>query len=166
MDMQSQKDFIELIQKHQGIINSICLTYFRDSDDLKDARQDVILQLWRSLPTFRGDSLISTWIYKVTLNTILSRKNIEEKRSKNEPLTEHHLSHNPEYPFQISDENEEFKYLIDSLNASDKAVLILLMEGYSNKEIADILHYTPSNVSTRLSRIKEKLKNKYNNELK
>lgn len=164
--MQSQKDFIELIQKHQGIINSICQAYFHEPDDLKDARQDVILQLWRALPTFRGDSLISTWIYKVTLNTILSRKNIEEKHNRNEPLTEYHLSHNPQYPFRIIDENEEFTHLIASLNAADKAVLILLMEGYSNKEIAEILHYTPSNVSTRLSRIREKLKHKINNEFK
>ncbi|NBA86100.1 hypothetical protein GVN16_10035 [Emticicia sp. CRIBPO] len=69
--MSIEKDFILIIKHHTGIINSICNTYFPKPDDFKDARQDVILQLWRSFPTFRGASKVSTWIYKVALNTVM-----------------------------------------------------------------------------------------------
>ncbi|WP_439556168.1 sigma-70 family RNA polymerase sigma factor [Dyadobacter sp.] len=72
--MSLEKDFIRTVQDHTGIINGICKTYFPKSDDFKDARQDVVLQLWRSFSTFRGESKISTWIYKVALNTILAKR--------------------------------------------------------------------------------------------
>ncbi|MBE9461042.1 RNA polymerase sigma factor [Dyadobacter subterraneus] len=73
MDSANKTHFVKVIQEHQGIINSICRIYYMDIEDIKDARQDIILQLWKSLPTFRNDSKISTWIYKVALNTILSK---------------------------------------------------------------------------------------------
>lgn len=82
--MSSEKEFIRTIQDHGGIINSICRTYFSSPDDFKDARQDVILQLWRSFPTFTGGSKVSTWIYKVTLNTILAKR----KKDRNDVSSE------------------------------------------------------------------------------
>ena len=71
--------FLKIVEEHQGIINSLCKLYYARPEDQKDARQDVILQLWRAWPTFRGESSIGTWIYKVCLNVLLAKKRKENR---------------------------------------------------------------------------------------
>ncbi len=66
-----KEQFVEIVQANQGIINSICRIYFATAEDQKDARQEIILQLWKAYPSFRGEAKLSTWMYKVALNTIL-----------------------------------------------------------------------------------------------
>jgi RNA polymerase sigma factor (sigma-70 family) len=163
MSSRSQEDFIMIIQENQSIINSICHAYFRDADDFKDARQDVILQLWRSFPTFRGESKVSSWVYRVALNTILSKRKKDRDSDKNEPLTDAHLDHYEDFS---GDDLQGFAELINHLEDAEKAIVLLLMEGYGNKEIAVILDYTPTNVSTRLTRIRQKLRKQYGHEIK
>jgi len=80
MNLVSRKEFVNLIKEYQGLINSLCNIYFVSEEDKKDSRQDIILQLWRAYPSFRKESKISTWIYKVALHTILSKI----KRKKDE----------------------------------------------------------------------------------
>ena len=162
--MSFEKDFIRNIQDHTGIINGICKTYFPKSDDFKDARQDVILQLWRSFPTFRGESKISTWIYRVALNTILAKRKKDHNLDANEPLSQLHLDHITSGADGTADFIQEFSWLVSTLEDCDRAIFILLVEGYSNKEIAVILDLTATNVSTRLNRVKHKLKDRYFNE--
>ena len=162
--MSLEKDFITTIQRHTGIINSICGNYFPEFDDFKDARQDVILQLWRSFPTFRGESKISTWIYRVALNTILAKRKKDHNLGANEPLSQVHIDQISSGDDLSVDDLQEFSWLISKLDDSDKAIVMLLMEGYPNKEIAVILDLTATNVSTRVNRLKYKLKNRYLNE--
>ncbi|MCE6992790.1 RNA polymerase sigma factor [Dyadobacter sp. CY323] len=162
--MSLEKDFIITIQHHSGIINSICGNYFPKSDDFKDARQDVILQLWRSFPTFRGGSKISTWIYKVALNTILAKRKKDYKLGANEPISQAHLDQISSGADLTMDDIQEFSWLISKLDDCDKAIVMLLMEGYLNKEIAVILDLTATSISTRVNRLKHKLKNRYLNE--
>lgn len=162
--MSLEKDFIRTVQDHTGIINGICKTYFPKSDDFKDARQDVILQLWRSFPTFRGESKISTWIYKVALNTILAKRKKDHNLDANEPLSQLHLDHISSGADLTGDFTQEFFWLVSTLGDCDRAIIILSVEGYSNKEIAGILDLTATNVSTRLNRVKQKLKDRYLNE--
>lgn len=162
--MSLEKDFIKVVQENTGIINSICGAYFPASDDFKDARQDVILQLWRSFPTFRGDSKISTWIYKVALNTILAKRKRDQKDYLTESISLAHLEHIPSAPMTAEDILPEFSWLVSKLDDCDKAIVMLLLEGYSNKEIATMLDLTATNVSTKLNRLKNKLKDCYRNE--
>src|SRR5262245_55789527 len=82
--------FLEVIKMHQGIINSLCHVYYRLEEDRRDTRQDIILQLWRSFPTFRNECSISTWIYKVSLNTILSKIRKERRSVRQESLSDAH----------------------------------------------------------------------------
>ena len=78
---QIAKDhFVKIIEKHQGIILMLCRTYYPDRQDQEDIRQDIILQLWKSFPTFRNESKISTWIYKVALHTILYKIRSEQRK--------------------------------------------------------------------------------------
>ncbi|MCF0071082.1 sigma-70 family RNA polymerase sigma factor [Dyadobacter sp. CY261] len=159
--MSLEKEFIKTVQVNTGIINSICRTYFPAADDFKDARQDVILQLWRSFPTFRGTSKISTWIYKVTLNTILTKRKNDQNLGAHEPISQTHLD---ELSFDLAptaDDKQIFAWLVGSLDDCDKAIVMLWAEGYGNKEIALMLDLSATNVSTRLNRLKCRLKDYY-----
>lgn len=156
-----KRNFIQIIENNRGIIRSLCRIYFNDTEDRKDAFQDVVLQLWKSFETFRGESGISTWIYRVSLNTILTKVRRERRSVSAEPIDAPH--------FYMSgaktDDNVELLYMvIQSLKGIDKAIVVLHLEGYRNKEIADILKMSQTNVATRLNRIRLQLKIKFNSE--
>ena len=91
--------FSKMVVKYQGIIKSVCLLYYNDSEDKKDAQQDVLVQLWRAFPSFRNESKISTWIYKVTLNTILARVRQERKEILQAPRAEMQETYLQVHPF-------------------------------------------------------------------
>jgi len=158
MGSVSKNDFVSIVQEHQGIINSICRLYYTDDEDIKDARQDIILQLWKSIPTFRNESKISTWIYRVALNTVITKVKSERKSNLNEPLSDFHLNSNGTFDNAESDNIQQLLFLVSQLEATDKAIMILHFEGYSNREIAETLQLTATNVSTRMNRIKTRLK--------
>ncbi len=153
----SKKRFLEVLDKHHGIIKSLCKVYYTQVDDQRDAEQDIILQLWKSFDTFRGDAQVSTWIYKVGLNTLLSKNKKEQKRPKQESITPTHESISTSFH---DDDLALLKQLIQSLKKVDKALVILYLEGYSTKEIAEMMQLTQSNVTTRMSRIKKEWKSK------
>lgn len=157
--MEPQKHiFVEIIQANQGIIKSLCKAYYNSYEDQKDVFQDIILQLWKSFETFRGDSKISTWIYSVSLNTILAKLRNEKKKIATESITRAETV----FTHAMADNDMELlNMLLQSLTGLDKAIVILYLEGYKNKEIAHILKLTPTNVSTRLNRVKEELKTKF-----
>ncbi len=130
-------------------------------EDQKDAFQDVILQLWKSFATFRGESEIGTWIYRVSLNTILANVRKEKKKIATESIDTSELS----ISIAMSDGDIELlNMVIRSLKDLDKAIVILFLEGYKNKEISQILDLTPTNVSTRLNRVRTELKVKFRNQ--
>jgi RNA polymerase sigma-70 factor, ECF subfamily len=160
MEIKKQ-NFIQIINENRGTIRSLCKIYYGSIEDQKDAFQDIILQLWKSFDTFRGESEISTWIYRVSLNTILTKIKKEKKSVTIEPIDLHHL-----YLFNAkADDNLELLFIIiQSLKDIDKAIVVLHLEGYQNKEIAEILNLSPTNVGTRFNRVKSQLKMKYNNE--
>lgn len=164
--MSLEKEFITIVQEHSGIINSICRAYYPDADDLNDVRQDVLLQLWRAFPAFRREAKLSTWLYQVTLNTILTRRKKDRHQARNESIDEHHLNQLAAEANLPVEDAQEFSWLISQLDDDQKALLILSLEGYANKEIAGMLNLTPTNVSTRLNRIKTKLKDLYRHALR
>lgn len=147
--------FIQAVQEHQRIINSLCKIYYPEGEDQKDTKQDVILQLWKSYPFFRNESKISTWIYKVALNTILSKTKKEKRNVFTVPISDHlekeYITYNGD------DEVHQLQQIISLLHDVDKAIVILFLEGYNHKEIANTLNFTESNISTRFSRIKIRL---------
>jgi RNA polymerase sigma-70 factor (ECF subfamily) len=156
MNQPSKKEFIQLIQDHQRLINSLCNIYFTAPEDRKDSRQDIILQLWRAYPNFRQESKVSTWIYKVALHTILAKNKKEKRRVFTEPFSDSDLSIVAE-PVFADDVVQQLQQAINLLANVDKAIVILYLEGYSHREIADILHLTETNISTRFSRVKVQL---------
>jgi len=156
MNQLSKKEFIKLIREYQRLINSLCNIYFSAEEDRKDSRQDIILQLWGAYPNFRHESKVSTWIYKVALNTILSKTKKEKRRVPTEPFGYSDLSNIAE-PVFADDAVQHLQHAINLLPDIDKAIVILYLEGYSHREIAGILHVTETNISTRFSRVKIQL---------
>jgi len=157
LEMQKH-NFISIVESNQGIIKSLCSAYYISCDDQKDAFQDIILQLWKSFDSYRGDSKISTWIYSVSLNTILAKLRKDKKQIITESIgySELLLSN------AMADSDSELLHIVlQSLTGFDKAIVILYLEGYKNKEISQMLDLTATNVSTRLNRIKAALKVKF-----
>jgi len=152
--------FIQAIDDHKGIIRSLCNIYYASYEDQQDAFQDIVFQLWRSFDTFRGEAKLSTWIYKVGLNTILTKKRKDKNSIQLKSIDKPHL--NISSP-KADDHLELFQLIIQSLKDIDKAILVLYLEGYRNKEIAEIMKISPSNVATRINRIKNQLTKKFNN---
>lgn len=149
------------MNENRGIINSLCKVYYENSEDQKDAFQDIILQLWISFDSYRGESKISTWIYRVSLNTILTKKRRDEKSISKEPF---HPLHQNLAQAKADDNVELLFIIIQSLKDIDKAIIVLYLEGYKNKEIAEILKMSSTNVATRFNRLKSQLKLKFNTE--
>lgn len=157
MELQKQ-NFIRIINGNQGIVKSLCKAYYTRYEDQKDAYQDIILQLWKSFDTFRGESELSTWIYRVSLNTLLAKVRKERNKIITEPLL---ISDQIAPNVMADDDRELLGIIIRSLKDLDKAIVILYLEGYKNKEISQILDITPTNVSTRLNRVTTELKAKF-----
>jgi RNA polymerase sigma-70 factor (ECF subfamily) len=153
-----KRNFIRIVESNQGLIRSLCNAYFTSNDDREDVFQDIVLQLWKSFETFRGESQVSTWIYRVSLNTILTKVRNDKNKIATESISCSELT----FSNAMADDNAELlKIVLQSLKELDKAIVILYLEGYKNKEIAQILNLTATNVSTRLNRIKVELKAKF-----
>jgi len=156
-----KRHFLQIINSNRGTIRSLCKVYYARSEDQNDAFQDIILQLWKSFDTFRGESEVSTWIYRVSINTILNKIRRTNKSVAVEPLESHHHY----ISSAKADDHVELLYMIiQSLKDIDKAIVVLFLEGYRNKEIAEILKMSPTNVATRFNRVKSQLKMKFEKE--
>jgi RNA polymerase sigma-70 factor (ECF subfamily) len=159
VELQKQ-NFIRIINGNQGIVKSLCKAFYTSYEDQRDAYQDIILQLWKSFDSFRGESELSTWIYRVSLNTLLTKV----RKEKNKIVTEPFIITDLISPNAMADDDRELlSVVLQSLKDVDKAIVILYLEGYKNKEISQILDITPTNVSTRLNRVKTELKAKFKN---
>ncbi len=156
MSFDLKNRFVEMIKDNQGLINSLCRLYSHSEEELKDYRQDVILSLWQAFPNFREESKISTWMYRVALNTLISN----QRKINNRIVTESYSNSTEYNHYHAAGSDDELLVLqqaIGMLNPMDKAVVILHLEGYAHKEIADILSQSETNISTRLNRIKKQL---------
>ncbi len=155
--MSAEKTFLDLIQSHRGAILKVCYLYEDNSENRQDLYQEILLQLWRSFPTFRGDSSAGTWIYRVAFNTAVTvfRSNSKKTRVASFDLSEEELSHWPEQ--ETEDLSQSLFRAIGQLNGLDKALVLLYLEDKSYQEMAEISGLSVSNVGVRLNRIKQKL---------
>lgn len=151
-----EKDFLNIVEENQGIIYKVCKMYRDSIEDQEDLFQEVVLQLWKAFPKFRNESKVSTWMYRIALNTAIAifRKNKIELEYKENIPKEFHSKYNDE-----QSENEEKMFeAIRTLNKAERAIVALFLEDYPYKEIAEITGMTENYVGVKISRIKEKLK--------
>jgi RNA polymerase sigma factor (sigma-70 family) len=168
MNKQAGKEaFMKLIQQHQRIIFKICNAYCKNQDDREDLAQEMIYQLWKSLSHFNPDNKFSTWMYRVALNVAISFYRKERKAGPRIPLTEHliEVEDTSEAWSEVEENISHLQRFISQLKELDRALMILYLEEKSYKEIAEILGITETNVATKLSRIKDKLKQYFSNQI-
>ena len=154
--------FQEIIEQHKGILFKVSGTYCQNEEDRQDLIQEIMIQVWKSLQSYNDKFAITTWLYRISLNVAISfyRKNVRRQRT-NIPLNEN-ISHiHEEYNTEIEDQLILLEQLIGELNDLDKALMLLYLEDKSHAEIADILGISLSNVSTKVGRIKDKLRNRF-----
>ena len=153
-----EKDFVDMINIHRGIIYKVCNLYCNDEEDKKDLFQEIVLQLWKAFPSFRNESLNTSWMYRVALNTAISNFRKESKKPDRKSISDADFQI-PDVSF-YAEENEQLNLLkqaIEKLSAIEKAIIMLYLEDKSYDEIAEIVGISNSNVGVRLNRIKTKL---------
>ncbi|MBB6499307.1 RNA polymerase sigma factor [Pedobacter cryoconitis] len=161
--LQQGEHFLAVIEQNKGIIYKIANSFNKDEDDKKDLVQEITLQLWRAFPGYDQRSKISTWMYRVALNVAITfyRK---EKR-KNElmtPISENVIAFTAEDASGDNNSNLQFlQQFINELKELDRALMLLYLEEKSQKEMAEILGLSETNIGTKISRIKEKLKQRF-----
>jgi RNA polymerase sigma factor (sigma-70 family) len=160
MHAKTETSFLVNLNQNIGIVHQVCHTYFRrDAVEREDVFQDIMYQLWKSYPQFKGESKFSTWMYKVALNTAITHIRQSTRTRRNAELTESvvHASHINEHMDRV-EEVHQLHEAIAALTDIDKAIILLYLEDQKYDEIASITGLTKTNVSVRLVRIKRALK--------
>lgn len=158
--MDKKETFIAAIKENESLIFKIASIYTNSTDDKNDLIQEIIYQLWKSYDSFNQKSKLSTWMYRVALNVAIYQLKTSKRRVLTVSLQEQNLNYHEIDNEGIEEKWKILKQQIDKLNLLDKGIILLYLENKSYDEIAEIIGITTSNVGTKLSRIKEKLKNK------
>ena len=155
--------FLGVIQANKGIIYKVANSYCRDSEDRKDLIQEIIVQLWLSFHKYDGNFALTTWIYRIALNVSISFYRKENRRSEmNQTMPDGIIYLNEEAACEEADSNlVHLNRFIKELKEIDRAVIILYLEGKSHQESADVLGLSVKNISVKISRIKEQLRQKF-----
>jgi RNA polymerase sigma factor (sigma-70 family) len=160
---QSKDNFLQLILSNRAIIIKICNSYCADKNYREDLAQEIIYQLWKSGHRFNPDHKFTTWMYRIALNVAISFYRKEKKLTPVITITDRHTD--IEDKEAAADEKESdislLQQLIVELNELDRALMILYLEEKSYYEIAEILGLTETNTATKISRIKTKLKQNF-----
>ncbi|MBC7920798.1 MAG: sigma-70 family RNA polymerase sigma factor [Ferruginibacter sp.] len=153
-----QNEFVQLLAAHQKLVHTICSLYYLLPEDRQDLFQEIALQLWKSYPTFNHQSKITTWIYRVAINTVFAKIRKEKSRPKSDSFSEAAFQvPQPETPFEQVEAIADLYRAIHQLSDVDKAIVMLYLDEHSYEEIANIVKMSRTNVSTRIGRIKARL---------
>ena len=162
----NKDQFISVIRDHQNLIFKICHAYCAHAEDRKDLEQEIMIQLWSARAKFDGRVKISTWMYRIALNTAISfyRKDSRYK-AKTASLDASLISMPDSAPETLQQEKLDLLYrFIESLNEMDKALMLLYLDDTSYRAMAEVLGISETNVATKISRIKKSLRAQLNNQ--
>ena len=151
-----EQEFTSIIKEHKSTIYTVCYMFSKDADEVNDLFQEILLNMWKGFDGFQGRSNIKTWIYKVALNTCITIDRKKKKRNTVELSLDINL-----YEDNDSD-TKQIKLLYDRINKLgpfDRAIILLWLDNMPYDEIGAVVGISPKNVSVRLVRIKEQLKN-------
>lgn len=150
-------DFEKIVKEHKSTIYMVCYMFSKNEEEVADLFQEILVNLWKGFVRFRGESSINTWIYRVSLNTCISSERKKKRKGETVPL---------DMDIDLFDDSaEDMKQLrllqgrISRLRPFDRAIVLLWLENLSYDEIGSIVGITAKNVSVRLVRIREQLKN-------
>jgi RNA polymerase sigma factor (sigma-70 family) len=155
--MDNKKEFIGIVQANEGLIYKVAKVYANSREDEQDLYQDIVYQLWKSFGSFRSESKISTWMYRIALNTAIAHLNKEKKKGNHVPIDDILLNRTDTTDTLMNERSEVLFAQIKQLSTVEKGIILLYLEGKTYDEIAGITGFTATNVGTRLGRIKQKL---------
>lgn len=153
-DSEQQDVFNQWLNSHSALLFKIARAYTITADDRDDLFQEISLQVWRSIPNFRHESAVTTWLYRIALNTALRWKSTEKKRATED------LAIMPVLQAESNPQDERIDWLYDEinkLNEIDRSLCLLLLDDFSYKDMASMLGISESNVAIKIHRIKKYL---------
>ena len=160
LDSERDRIFNDWLAVHKGILFKVVHAYAFEHADRQDLFQEIVIQIWRSVDAFRGESSVPTWMYRVALNTAIAWARKEDRHHRGEKpleIVEGLLTTSSD----ARDPRVEWLYQqIAQLKDVDRSVALLMLDGFSYKEIAAIVGITESNVGVKINRIKSALAGK------
>ncbi|PZX57712.1 RNA polymerase sigma-70 factor (ECF subfamily) [Algoriphagus ratkowskyi] len=156
--MNKEEEFVSLIHQNQGLIYKIASIYSREKEEQDDLYQEIVYQTWKSFDNFKNAAKPSTWLYRVGMNTAITHLNRTKKRLQVVPLQDVKLQFAESGDTEKEEKIQQLYAQIRKLNLLDRGIVFLFLEGKNYEEIAEISGISESNVGTRMSRIKAKLK--------
>ncbi|MGB4774204.1 MAG: RNA polymerase sigma factor [Daejeonella sp.] len=153
--------FKEVFQANSRKIYHLCLGYTGDEDSANDLMQETFIKVWQNLDKFRNHALISTWIYRIAVNTCLSWLRVEKRQAKDE-LTDHIIENKIE---EVADKNEQVAQLykcISYLQENERILITMVLDEVPYPEIAEISGISEGNLRVKIHRVKQKLTELYN----
>jgi RNA polymerase sigma-70 factor (ECF subfamily) len=149
-----EQEFVSIVERNKQLIYKVCYMYADDSLELNDLYQEVVINLWKGFDNFRGDSSISSWIYRVGLNTCISYY----RKSSSKPKTISLVDNIEIYEDTVKTAQiKEMYSLIGKLNKIERALILLWLDEKTYDEIAEIMGLNRNTVASRLKRIREKI---------
>ncbi len=150
-----EQEFLDNVIRNEDMIHKICNIYSSNYEEKQDLKQEIVYQLWRSFPSFRGDSKFQTWMYRVALNTAIYFN--KKKTPTTTDLSNIEAEEDASY-IELEEQLRKLYLAIRTLNQIDRAIVFLYLERHSYEQIGEIVGITIKNVSVRIVRIKEKLR--------
>lgn len=160
-DAQQEERFQSLIEEHKRILYKICNCYCKNRDDRDDLAQEITIHLWNSFSTFRESSRFSTWMYRVALNVAISFYRRESTRTRNVVSTDIQLLNIADTAAEQTEDVKLLYHFIEGLDPMHKALMLLYLDGYLYQEIASVMGISETNVASKISRLKQRLKQEF-----
>lgn len=163
----TREAFGDVLERHRGIVLKVAGSYAADPDDRADLAQDIAAQLWRAWPSYAPDRPVTTWMYRIALNVAISHLRGRTLRDRHHvPLDEetHAGALHEASPGEDHEANQHLRMLqrvIAALPPLDRALMLLYLDERSQREIADVLGISESNVSTKLSRLRQRIRDEF-----
>ncbi|MGV8922335.1 MAG: RNA polymerase sigma factor [Thermomonas sp.] len=160
---ESHHLFSDLLQRHAGIVFKVANTYARGSEDRADLAQEIAAQLWRAWPKYDPSRSVTTWMYRIALNVAISHVRSNSVRLRHDAVPLDEQLHDIADANAADPETEQHLRLLQHFIAQqpplDRALLLLYLDERSQREIAEILGITEGNVSTKIGRLKQRIRN-------
>ena len=147
--------FIEMVERHEAAICRVCRSFCSTAEDREDLRQEILMHLWQGWKDYRPEHKAVTWIYRVALNTAISWRRRRVRQVETVSFEGFDL---PEDSV-LMEQSAHLKALIAMLPAAEQRLINLYLDGFSSEEIGSLMSLSQTNVTTRISRIKERLRN-------
>ena len=155
--------FVQLVQENKGIIFKICNSYCSDKNERDDLAQEIVYNLWKSFQDFNPDFKFSTWMYRIALNVAISFYRKQNKSKHHIPFSESLIvfEESTDANTELENNISLLQKFISDLKEIDKSIMLLYLDDKSYKEIAEITGITETNVATKITRIKDRLRTSF-----